>query len=75
MRTPSLVILALTAVSGVLAWPINGGDQCKTPLKPAAKPNDPHWMQTIKRQGISAYNPDPSNYKVFRNVKDYGAKG
>ncbi|KIO31552.1 hypothetical protein M407DRAFT_19489 [Tulasnella calospora MUT 4182] len=75
MRPPSLVILALAAVSAVNAWPVTGGNQCKTPLIPAAKPNDPHWMQTIKRQGISAYNPHPSTYKVFRNVKDYGAKG
>jgi len=32
------------------------------------------WMEDIAHQGISAFNPDPS-YKVFRNVKDFGAVG
>lgn len=32
------------------------------------------WWANIKRQGWPAYQNDP-NYKVFRNVKDYGAKG
>lgn len=32
------------------------------------------WMETIQRQGQPAYNPDKS-YKLFRNVKDYGAVG
>lgn len=75
MRTPSLFILALAAVNAVNAWPVAEGSHCKTPLRPTAKPDAPHWMQTIKRQGISAYNDNPSKYKVFRTVKDYGAKG
>jgi glucan 1,3-beta-glucosidase len=29
----------------------------------------------VKHQGIAAFNPNPSNYTVFRNVKDFGAKG
>ena len=32
-----------------------------------------YWMETIKRQGAPAFGT--SGYKVFRNVKDYGAKG
>ncbi|KAK5091266.1 hypothetical protein LTR05_001447 [Lithohypha guttulata] len=32
------------------------------------------WMETIQRQGSPAYNDDKS-YKVFRNVKEYGAVG
>lgn len=32
-------------------------------------------MEDIKHQGIVAFNRNPSNYTVFRNVKDYGAKG
>lgn len=35
---------------------------------------DPFWMQTIKHQGISAFNSNPTTYQVFRNVKDFGAK-
>lgn len=41
----------------------------------AAAAGDPFWMESISHQGISAFNPNPSMYKVFRNVKDYGAKG
>jgi len=33
----------------------------------------PYWYETIKHQGISAFGP--SGYQVFRNVKDFGAKG
>jgi len=32
------------------------------------------WLHDLPH-GISAFNSDPTNYKVFRNVKDYGAKG
>jgi hypothetical protein len=31
------------------------------------------WMETIKHQGASPFGP--SGYTVFRNVKDFGAKG
>lgn len=37
--------------------------------------NTPYWYESIRKQGISAFNPSPSTYKVFRNVKDYGARG
>ncbi|KAG6917783.1 hypothetical protein DXG01_001055 [Tephrocybe rancida] len=40
----------------------------------AAHPNEPFWLEAIKHQGSSAYNSDPT-YQVFRNVKDFGAKG
>ncbi|KAJ7837005.1 glycoside hydrolase family 55 protein [Mycena olivaceomarginata] len=39
-----------------------------------AAPDDIFWLEAIKHQGKAAYNPDPS-YQVFRNVKDFGAKG
>lgn len=32
-------------------------------------------METIARKGSAPYSPDPDNYEVYRNVKDYGAKG
>ncbi|KAI6105107.1 glycoside hydrolase family 55 protein [Pisolithus croceorrhizus] len=38
-------------------------------------PGDPYWLETIKHQGTSAFNPNPSSYQVFRNVKDFGATG
>ncbi|KAG8978776.1 hypothetical protein FRB90_008351, partial [Tulasnella sp. 427] len=75
MRTPSLVVLAFAAASAVNAGPLARASTCTSPLVPSAKAGDPHWMQTIKRQGVSPYNANPSSYKVFRNVKDYGAKG
>ncbi|KAJ7929217.1 exo-beta-1,3-glucanase [Mycena leptocephala] len=40
-----------------------------------ATPDDTFWLEAIKHQGKAAYNPDPSNYQVFRNVKEFGAKG
>lgn len=32
------------------------------------------WMANIKRQGVAPFNSN-ADYKVFRNVKDFGAKG
>ena len=40
-----------------------------------ASSSAPFWLQSIKHQGISAYNDDPGSYQVFRNVKDFGAQG
>ncbi|KAH0338609.1 glycoside hydrolase family 55 protein, partial [Aureobasidium melanogenum] len=34
-----------------------------------------YWLEDIKHRGIAAFNPSPSTYQVFRNVKDFGAKG
>ena len=34
-----------------------------------------YWMGQITHQGRAAFNANPSTYQVFRNVKDYGAKG
>jgi hypothetical protein len=41
---------------------------------PAPNGCQPYWLENIRHQGIAAFNPDAS-YKVFRNVKDYGAVG
>ncbi|KZP09346.1 glycoside hydrolase family 55 protein [Athelia psychrophila] len=38
-------------------------------------PDEPFWLEKIKHQGISAFNAEPDSYQVFRNVKDFGAKG
>ncbi|PFH50090.1 glycoside hydrolase family 55 protein [Amanita thiersii Skay4041] len=52
------------------------GTSCTAPLGPgAAAPSDPFWLQNIKHQGTSAFNSNPSGYQVFRNVKDFGARG
>ncbi|ORX99558.1 pectate lyase superfamily protein-domain-containing protein [Clohesyomyces aquaticus] len=34
-----------------------------------------YWMAAMPKQGIAAFNQNPSGYKVWRNVKDYGARG
>jgi glucan 1,3-beta-glucosidase len=34
-----------------------------------------YWLEDIKSQGIAPFNSDSADYVVFRNVKDYGAKG
>jgi hypothetical protein len=36
---------------------------------------DGYWLNDLSGKGIAAFNPNPTTYKVFRNVKDYGAKG
>lgn len=42
----------------------------------AATPTDPaYFLAGVAHQGYAPYAPTPSAYKVFRNVKDYGAKG
>lgn len=33
-----------------------------------------YWVGNIKRQGVVPFNSE-SDYKVFRNVKEFGAKG
>jgi len=33
------------------------------------------WLDTLKHQGFAPYSPSPSIYKVYRNIKAYGAKG
>lgn len=35
----------------------------------------PYWLESIKHQGIASFNPNPDNYTIFRNVKDFGARG
>lgn len=34
-----------------------------------------YWLGKIKHRGSAPYSNSPSTYKVYRNVKDYGAKG
>lgn len=65
----ALLFGTFTLVSGL-------GSSCSSPLGAGnAGPNDPYWMETITHRGTSAFNANPSSYQVFRNVKDFGAKG
>ncbi|KAG8220628.1 pectate lyase superfamily protein-domain-containing protein [Butyriboletus roseoflavus] len=52
------------------------GSSCSAPLGGGtAAHGDPYWLESIQHQGTSPFNPNSSSYQVFRNVKDYGAKG
>ncbi|TFK67130.1 exo-beta-1,3-glucanase [Pluteus cervinus] len=52
------------------------GSQCSAPLGNGnASASAPFWLERIKHQGKSPFNPNPAGYQVFRNVKDFGAKG
>ncbi|KAJ6504338.1 exo-beta-1,3-glucanase [Mycena vitilis] len=54
------------------------GSSCSAPLgSGGAAAGDPYWMKTIPRQGSSPFNPNPSSYKVYRDVTaaPYNAKG
>ncbi|KAJ5971674.1 Pectin lyase fold/virulence factor [Penicillium vulpinum] len=46
-----------------------------TNAKAAAAADTPYWLADIAHQGVAAFNSNPSGYTVFRNVKDFGAKG
>ena len=51
------------------------GSSCTAPLSPGAAAGDPFWLQNIAHIGTAAYNANPAGYQVFRNVKNFGAKG
>ncbi|KAF2852893.1 glycoside hydrolase family 55 protein [Plenodomus tracheiphilus IPT5] len=36
---------------------------------------DGYWLNDLSGKGRAAFNANPGSYKVFRNVKEYGAKG
>ncbi|KAF7359345.1 Exo-beta-1,3-glucanase [Mycena sanguinolenta] len=73
---PTLFFAALCVALGSVTPVASLGTTCTKPLGSGnAAPGDPFWMQNIKHQGIAAFNPDPKTYQVFRNVKDFGAKG
>jgi glucan 1,3-beta-glucosidase len=35
----------------------------------------PMWIETIAHEGLAPFNDNPAAYPVFRNVKEFGAKG
>jgi hypothetical protein len=71
----SILHIALGLVS-FASTTFGHGTSCTTTQGPGtASPDAPFWLESIKHQGISAYNPDPDSYQVFRNVKDFGAQG
>ncbi|KAJ7929214.1 exo-beta-1,3-glucanase [Mycena leptocephala] len=72
----SIFLSAIGAALGSATLVSSLGTSCTSPLgSGTAAAGDPFWMQSIKHQGIAAFNSDPTTYQVFRNVKDFGAKG
>ena len=66
----------LAFFSTFLVYVAAHGSECSGPLgEGTAWDDEPYWLEKITHQGIAAYNPDPTGYNVFRNVKDYGAVG
>lgn len=72
----SSVLLLLSTILYTPRTASGLGSSCSAPLGGGtAAPTDPYWLETIKHQGTSPFNSNPSSYQVFRNVKDFGAKG
>jgi len=67
MKSVALFILAVAVI-------LAAADQCT--LQPGKRnPTDPFWLQDKSlHNGRSVFNGNP-NFPVFRNVRDYGAKG
>ncbi|TMW66273.1 hypothetical protein Poli38472_004038 [Pythium oligandrum] len=34
-----------------------------------------YWLEGIPHKGVASFHPNATTYQVFRNVKDFGAKG
>lgn len=84
MRQPSSYLHVTKALLKVHSWTHYPGPSPTASLRP--RPTQTwhypgptatcdYWLEDIKHQGIAAFNPSPSTYQVFRNVKDFGAKG
>jgi polygalacturonase len=65
----TLFYLTISAVS-VLAL----GSKCSEALSASSASSDPYWLESMTHLGTAPY-ANSTNYQVFRNVRDYGAKG
>jgi glucan 1,3-beta-glucosidase len=64
----------LSVLATLLAFVVSGAIAQTCPTTGTAAASSPFWMQNIAHQGKMPYNGD-ANFKVFRNVKDFGARG
>lgn len=67
LKISILSFLCLTVSSSL-------GNKCSSLLTENPS-NTQYWMEYIKHEGTAPFNSNPSSYQVFRNVKDFGAKG
>lgn len=67
LRSAVISALALAAACRGLATP---GSEAEPAVEKRASS---YWYENIAKQGIAPFGP--SGYTVFRNVKDFGAKG
>lgn len=74
--------LLFTVINAQLSEALRGSpalnsftDDAAETLIVAAPGDESYWLADITHQGVAAFNPNPSGYKVFRNVKEYGARG
>ncbi|KAF9038899.1 beta-1,3-glucanase [Hymenopellis radicata] len=74
-RSLRLFLYAVT-LGSLFAIANSLGTSCTGPLGGGtAGASDPFWLQSITHQGSAAFNSNPNGYHVFRNVKDFGARG
>jgi glucan 1,3-beta-glucosidase len=67
-------LLALALVAYLCPHAHTLGTECGGKDLPHSHQND-HWLRVLKHEESSPFNNNPGTYKVFRNVKDFGAKG
>ena len=78
----STIVTASLLALRLFSLPVSAAPQVPAPSAavPVAAPEygvsaaDSWWLASIERQGAVAYGGS-ADYKIFRNVKDYGAKG
>ncbi|KAI1633111.1 putative Exo-beta-1,3-glucanae [Biscogniauxia mediterranea] len=82
MKLPGLV--PLVAFTSATAIPRAVDISASLSLTPSSYPTNgsfsspsecAYWLEDVERQGLAAFNPHPDRYQVFRNVKEFGAKG
>ncbi|RJE25477.1 hypothetical protein PHISCL_02160 [Aspergillus sclerotialis] len=67
------ILLFLAHIAVVFALPANLLDSVDSVVNDATEGSSSnYWLANIKRQGVAG---NGTEYKIFRNVKDYGAKG
>lgn len=70
MIIPQVEAIVDRAMSQLDAYVHFNGSKTKTVEK---RQSSSYWYENIPHRGISAFGPQ--GYAVYRNVKDFGAKG